>query len=337
MIYDLYDPEPLEALEFLAGPRALRRLVTAMSRDRLRNALHDGHAFLCASRAQRELYTGMLLAEGLLAPRRLRRGPGAANACSRRCRSACPTSRRSPARARGRIRLRGGATRSSSGTAACGRGWTRVTRSAPSRGSRATRPRVRLVFMGASTAPQARAEDGPRLAAELGAPVYFNDAWVPYTGARRLAARRRLRALHPRRPPRDALRLPHPPARLLLGRPAVVCTAGDELGELVAARGPRRGRRAAATWTHWSAALTTVLDRGRGAYADPLARVADRCAGARSRARWSSSRRAPCTPSRSAGAPVLAGLGRWAVCARRGLPHREDGARRGRARRCRRG
>src|SRR4051812_2004244 len=40
VVYDLYDPEPLEALEFLRPQRA-RRLVTAMSRDRLRNALHD--------------------------------------------------------------------------------------------------------------------------------------------------------------------------------------------------------------------------------------------------------------------------------------------------------
>ena len=57
LIYDLYDPEPLEALQFLSGRRAgVRRTVTAMSLDRLVNALHDGHAFLCASERQRDLF-----------------------------------------------------------------------------------------------------------------------------------------------------------------------------------------------------------------------------------------------------------------------------------------
>ena len=69
LIYDLYDPEPLEALQFLAGRRAgVRRTVTAMSLDRMVNALHDGHAFLCASERQRDLWTGTLLAERLITP-----------------------------------------------------------------------------------------------------------------------------------------------------------------------------------------------------------------------------------------------------------------------------
>src|SRR4051794_41370878 len=63
LIYDLYDPEPLEALQFLAGRRAgVRKTVTAMSLDRLGKAPHERHAFPCAARRQRDPWTRALLA-----------------------------------------------------------------------------------------------------------------------------------------------------------------------------------------------------------------------------------------------------------------------------------
>ena len=51
-----------------AGAASVRRTVTAMSLDRMVNALHDGHAFLCASERQRDLWTGSLLAQRLISP-----------------------------------------------------------------------------------------------------------------------------------------------------------------------------------------------------------------------------------------------------------------------------
>ena len=88
-------------------------------------------------------------------------------------------------------------------------------------------------------------------------------SWVPYDAARRLAAGGRLRALHPRGPSRDALRLPHAPARLLLGaaadrlhgrrRPrrrgrAPRARRGDRAGRRRGRRdGARRGARRAAS------------------------------------------------------------------------------------------
>ena len=121
------------------------------------------------------------------------------------------------------------------------------------------RPRLRLVFMGAS-----RRRPGPRrrgarqaLARDLGLlgrVVRFNDDWVPYAqrGAWLLQADCAVTAHHDHLETRFALR-----TRLLdclwAGLP-VVCTRGDELAErveredlgaTVAARGPRRAGRGA--------------------------------------------------------------------------------------------
>ncbi|MBE2317406.1 glycosyltransferase [Solirubrobacter sp. CPCC 204708] len=70
LVFDLYDPEPLENLELLAGRRALlRRGVATLTLDRFMAALRAGEHFLCASESQRALYIGMLLGERLLPPR----------------------------------------------------------------------------------------------------------------------------------------------------------------------------------------------------------------------------------------------------------------------------
>ena len=225
LIYDLYDPEPLEALQFLAGRRAgLRKTVTAMSLDRLVDALHDGHAFLCASDRQRDLWTGALLSQRLITPAVHDADPTLGGLLAV-VPFGVPDSPPAP----------GPGPRERFGLAADdeivlwnGGLWDwldaesvlrAVARLSPER------PRLRLVFMGTSGAAQARdAETRAReLARELGLlgrVVRFNDGWVPYDAARRLAAPGRLRGRRPPRPPRDALRPPHAPARLPVGGPA---------------------------------------------------------------------------------------------------------------------
>ena len=86
------------------------------------------------------------------------------------------------------------------------------------------RPRLRLVFMGAAPqlAAQRTAELARELARELGVldrVVHFNDHWVPYERRGDWLTTATLRALHPRGPRRDALRVPDAPAGLLLGAP----------------------------------------------------------------------------------------------------------------------
>ena len=140
-------------------------------------------------------------------------------------------------------------------------------------------PGVRLVFMGASQSPAGRrAADATRaVAAELGvldSLVFFNEAWVPYERARELAARGGLRDLHPPRAPRDALRVPHAPARLLLGRRA----GGLHAGRRPVGAGRTRGRgrrRARGDHARRRERARARADQGRAAYAPRLARVAE--------------------------------------------------------------
>ena len=320
LIYDLYDPEPLEALQFLAGRRAgVRRTVTAMSLDRLVNALHDGHAFLCASERQRDLWTGTLLAQRLIAPavhdaRPDARRPAGGRAVRRARRAA-----RSPATGRA----------SASGSAPTdeivlwnGGLWDwldaesvlrAVARLSPER------PRLRLVFMGASDAAQARgAEQRARALARdlglLGRVVRFNDDWVPYAqrGAWLLQADCAVAAHHDHLETRFAHR-----TRLLdclwAGLP-VVCTRGDELAERDRARGPRRRRsrrRIPRARRRARAACSTAAAR---AYADRLAAAAARAAlvargraarAARRGARGERAARRACRPAGGLGPPAL--------------------------------
>ena len=94
--------------------------------------------------------------------------------------------------------------------------------------------------------------------------VFFNEGWVPYDRARRVPARGRRRRLGPLRRARDALRVPHAPARLLLGR------AADRHHARRRARRARRGARlgravgARATSTRGPRRSTDVLDDATG-------------------------------------------------------------------------
>ena len=284
LIFDLYDPEPLEALQFLAGRRAgVRRTVTAMSLDRMVNALHDGHAFLCASERQRDLWTGTLLAQRLISPAVHDADPsleGLLAVVPFGVPDEPPVAGEGPRErfaldAEDEIVLWNGGL------------WDwldaesvlhAVARLSPER------PRLRLVFMGASPAAQAR--DAERRAHALardlgllGRVVRFNDGWVPYAqrGAWLLQADCAITAHHDHLETRFSHR-----TRLLdclwAGLP-VVCTRGDDLAERVE-REDLGATVAPEEPAALAAALARVLDRGRDAYAERLA-------GAARELRWS--------------------------------------------------
>jgi glycosyltransferase involved in cell wall biosynthesis len=279
LIFDLYDPEPLEALQFLAGrPAPVRRLVTAMSLDRMVDALHDGHAFLCASERQRDLWTGTLLAQRLITPAVHDADPslgGLLAVVPFGVPDAPPAPGPGP-------RERFGLTADDEVVLWNGGLWDwldaesvirAVARLSPER------PRLRLVFMGSSGAAQARdaetrAQELARELGLLGRVVRFNDDWVPYEerGAWLLQADCAVAAHRDHLETRFAHR-----TRVLdclwAGLP-VVCTRGDDLAERVerddlGASVPAEEPGALAE------ALARVLDRGRAAYADRLATAAE--------------------------------------------------------------
>lgn len=280
LIFDMYDPEPLEVLEFLASrPPLLRRAVGTLTTDRMLNALHIGHHFVCASGKQRDLWIGMMVAQRLITPSVYDRDPTLESVMATvpfGVPTDTPRTRGSGARSRFPglteedevILWNGGIW-----------GWLDAPTAIRAVGILAReRPRARLVFMGASAAGPARkaADDARRMARELGLldrTVFFNDSWVPYgeRGGWLLDADCAISTHVDHLETRFAFR-----TRLLdclWSRLPVVCTRGDELADRVeredlGATVPERDERAVA------AALHRVLDRGRGAYAEQLARAA---------------------------------------------------------------
>jgi glycosyltransferase involved in cell wall biosynthesis len=276
LVYDLYDPEPLEVLERLRGQGlAKQRLVSTLTGDRVLGALGDGDHLMCASEKQRDLWLGAMMAERLLSPEEYGRDP------SLRERLDCvpfglpaepPVSGGAGARARfpqlgsedELILWNGGI-------------WAWLDPCAAVRAVgllRARRPQAKLVFMGASTLPAAvQAERQARELAGslglLGEQVLFNDEWVPYErrGDWLLEADCVLSTQADHLETRFAFR-----TRLLdalwAGVP-IVCTAGDELGERV-----QRERLGASVPPDSpeaiAAALEDVLEQGRAAYTERL-------------------------------------------------------------------
>ncbi len=264
LIFDLYDPEPLENLELLAGRRPLvRRAVSTLTLDRFAAALRAGDHFICASETQRSLWLGMLLAHRLLPPGVYDADP------TLRSRLAvvpfgvaeeAPVPGPSPFAADDEVVLWNGGI------------WPwldapTAIRAVASLAER--RPRVKLVFMGGG-----HAADEARAAVPAGAPVVFNEGWVPYEqrAAWLLSADCAISTHRDHLETRFAFR-----TRLLdcfwAGLP-VVATSGDDLAErverddlgAVAAPGDVEGT---------AAALERVLSRGRASYAPALARAAD--------------------------------------------------------------
>jgi glycosyltransferase involved in cell wall biosynthesis len=280
LVFDLYDPETLETLELFARRRPpLRRLMVALTLDRLEDALRAGHHFMCAGEVQRDLWIGAMLALRLVTPAAYDRDPTLRSVLDR-VPFGVPSERPRAhgAGARGAFRQiadgdeivlwNGGVWRwLDAGTAI--RGIARLA---------ARRPGVRLVFMGRSVAPagQAAAREARGLAESLGVlgeTVLFNEGWVPYEDRADwlLEADCGVATAIDHLETRFAFR-----TRLVdcfwAGLP-VVCTRGDELADRVA-RDDLGAVVAPGDDEALARAVETVLDRGRAAYSDGLARAA---------------------------------------------------------------
>ncbi len=283
IVIDLYDPETLETLELFAGRRPLmRRAMVALTLDRLDDALRTGHHFMCAGEAQRDLWTGALLASRAITP--------AAYDADRSLRSTLDLvpfglPAHPPVRADGG----GGGVRGAFPAIADddeiilwnGGIWPwldapTAVRAVARLAQR--RPGVRLVFMGQGTGVAGRAafEDTRAVARALGVldtTVLFPDGWVPYADRAGwlLQSDCALATAGDHLEARYAFR-----TRLLdclwAGLP-VVCTSGDELAARVA-RDDLGAVAAPGDADAVAAAIEAVLDRGRGAYADALSAVA---------------------------------------------------------------
>ena len=278
LVFDLYDPEAFGTLEHFAGRRQ-RALMSRFAVDRLTAALRLADHVMCANERQRDLWLGAMLATGLVSPARYDADPTLRSlldvvAYGVPSQPLSPPAGPPPRAALGiapddEVVLWNGGIWSWLDAPTAIRAVARL---------RERRPRVRLVFMGASSAaPAVRASRAAQeLAAELGVlgdGVVFHDAWVPYDerAAWLLDADCAISTHVDHLETRFSSR-----TRLLdcfwAGLPAV-CTRGDELAarverEDLGATVPPGDDEAVA------AALERVLDRGRPAYADRLAAAA---------------------------------------------------------------
>jgi glycosyltransferase involved in cell wall biosynthesis len=76
LVFDLSCPEIIETLTFRAGAQpARRRLITAMTADRLVEALRIGHHFVASTSRQLDLWLGVAAGERLLTPEAYDRDP----------------------------------------------------------------------------------------------------------------------------------------------------------------------------------------------------------------------------------------------------------------------
>ncbi len=283
LVFDLYVPEAIETVGGFPGDRRrVRALLTQFAIDRQVDALRSGSSFVCASERQRDLLLGMLLAERLIDPARHDADPSLRSLVD-----VVPFGlpEQPPAAAGGGPRAAFADRIGPADEIVLWNGglwpWldaATAVRAAAELAQR--RPSLRLVFMGAARQLPARraADEAKELARRLGVldrVVLFNDDWVPYE--RRadwlLAAACAISTHGDHLETRFAFR-----TRLLdcfWARLPVVCTAGDDLAEVVEQGGGGHsvptGDAAAA-----AAALATVLDRGRDSYAGALARIAAR-------------------------------------------------------------
>jgi glycosyltransferase involved in cell wall biosynthesis len=285
LLYDLYDPEPLEMLAGGAGATALEPgritgLWLTLMRDRVLSALRDGHRFVCASEKQRDLWVGAMMAERLVTPAVYRRDPSLRSLIDVAPFGVPPD----PPKPTGRhpIRQRFPEIGPDDDVVLWNGGiwnWLDAPTAVRAVGRLAERrPTVRLVFMGVTDDASARAAiAAAREAAEqsgvLGKNVLFNDRWVPYDdrGGWLLEADCAVSTHLDHLETRFAFR-----TRLLdcfwAGLP-IVCTAGDELAarverEALGVAVPQRDVDALAD------GLNRVLERGRASYAEALAKAA---------------------------------------------------------------
>jgi glycosyltransferase involved in cell wall biosynthesis len=295
-VVDLYDPSPFALLETLADrPRAVRRLAETLTLDCIVGALHAADHVMCASEKQRDLWLGVMLAQGLIDPAAYARDPSLRSVIDLvpfGVAGTPPQPGDGPRRGDEELVLWNGGMWDWLDAPTAIRA---VAELAPKR------PRLRLLFMGAggSLAAQATAE-AHELAGRLGAPVEFHSGWVPYEqrGAWLLDADCAISTHGEHLETRFAFR-----TRLLdclwAGLP-IVCTEGDELADLV----QREQLGAAVPVADHAAvarALDTVLERGKPSYASALARAREAFAWERSAqplVRWVTD---PAPPARGRG------------------------------------
>jgi glycosyltransferase involved in cell wall biosynthesis len=280
LVFDLYDPEPLEALERHAeAPSRWRRIELDFTLDRLSLALHLGHHFVCASERQRDLWIGAMLGERLLSPEAVEADPSLRSVLD-----VVPFGLPAEPPA-----ARGGGPRAAlpelgpEDEVMLWNGGIWPWLDAPAAVEAAVllaerRPRARLVFMAAADASGSGAPGEARARAEelgaAGRSVLFNEGWVPYEerAAWLLDADLAVATHRDHLETRFAFR-----TRVLdclWARLPVVCTAGDELADRV----ERDGLGATVPPGDAAAlagAMESVLERGRDAYADALARAAE--------------------------------------------------------------
>jgi glycosyltransferase involved in cell wall biosynthesis len=281
VIFDIPDPELFQPLETFSQDRSVQgRLATAMSVDRLIGALRTGHHFICANERQRDVLIGAMLAERLIRPEAYKRDPSFLSVIDtvpfgvpadppRRTDGGGPRDRFPAIGPDDEIVLWNSGIPN----------WFDPQTAVRAMGLLAKRrPQARLVFM--ATLPFELADRATReartAATELGLLdrfVFFNDGWVPYADRANwlLDAHCAIATYEDHLETRYAFR-----TRFLdciwAGLP-VVCSRGDELAarierEELGATVPPQDEEALAT------AIEHVLDHGRDAYAERLARVA---------------------------------------------------------------
>jgi hypothetical protein len=279
LIYDIYDPEPFEVLEFLSDRPRVRSLLQTLTLDRITEAFRTGHHFMCASGKQRDMWLGAMLAERLIRPEVYDRDPSMLSAIDAVPFGVTPepavhTGGPGP-RARFGLRPEDEIVLWNGGIWQ----WLDAPSAIRAVGLLAEhRPQARLVFMGAAShgPAQAATENARRVAAELNLldrVVFFNDGWVPY--ARRadwlLEADCAISTHVEHLETRFAFR-----TRLLdcfwSGLP-VVCTEGDELAERIA-RDDLGGTAPQSDPPSLAEALERVLQQGRESYSERLAAAA---------------------------------------------------------------
>jgi glycosyltransferase involved in cell wall biosynthesis len=283
LIFDLFVPEQLEALERYRGRSLRGRLLQAFILDRLRDAFRAGHHFLCASERQRDMWIGAIREEGLLTPAVTGRDGSLRSVIDV---VAYGTPPEPPARSgRGGVRAHFPQIADEDEIVL----WPSAIwpwfdaetaiRAMTMLGER--RPRARLVFLGRGEGLAAIAADTARATArELGLldrSVFFNDGWVPYEERvdwlmdAAAAVSTHFATLETRFSFRTRLL-----DCIWAGLP-VVATGGDDLSAEIEAAGggvavPERDPAAVAD------GLAQVLERGRDAFAPALAELAERYA-----------------------------------------------------------
>jgi glycosyltransferase involved in cell wall biosynthesis len=301
IVFDLYVPEALELLPGFPGQSgSLRRVLGEYAVDRVVDALRTGHQFICASERQRDLWLGVMLAERLLDPARHDHDPSLRSLVDV---VAFGIPEEPPAQgpsARDRFDAIGPEDEVILWNGGI---WPWLDAPTAIRAMPALlegRPSARLVFMGAAhQVPARRATEQAVEVAEalglLGTHVLFNDEWVPYAdrGGWLLGAACAVSCHRDQPETRFSFR-----TRLLdclWARLPVVCTAGDDLGDLVERR-ELGGVVPPGDPAAVAAALERVLANGREEYAGRLGEAAGEYTWPRVAARLAEMIAAPAPP-----------------------------------------